>query len=73
VHEVLLISAAATSIADSIKDRIGADVRSVSVSPNGSMAESLDQVLETLESETHRHVLVIDDGEGSYDVMPIED
>ena len=73
VHEVLLISAAATSIADSIKDRIGADVRSVSVTPNGSMAESLDQVLETLESETHRHVLVIDNGEGSYDVMAIED
>jgi hypothetical protein len=73
VQEVLLISATAPGIADSIRDRIGADVRSVSVAPNGSMAQSLEQVLESLETETHRHVLVIDDGEGNYDVMAIED
>jgi len=73
VDEVLLISASDTPLAQAIKDRIGAKVRSVSVVPGGSSGETLDEALETLEGETHRHVLVIHDGEGGYDVMAIED
>jgi hypothetical protein len=73
VDEVLLISATDTPLAQAVKDRIGAKVRSVSVVPGGSSGETLDEALETLEGETHRHVLVIHDGEGGYDVMAIED
>lgn len=73
VDEVLLISATGTPLGQAIKDRIGAKVRSVSVVPGGSTGETLVQALETLEGETHRHILVIHDGEGGYDVMAIED
>ena len=73
VDEVLLISATDTPLAAAVKDRIGAKVRSVSVVPGGSSGETLDEALETLEGVTHRHVLVIHDGEGGYDVMAIED
>jgi hypothetical protein len=73
VEDVLLISATDTPLAQQIKDRIGANVRSVTVVPGGATAETLEQALETLESETRRHILVIHDGEGGYDVMAIDD
>jgi hypothetical protein len=73
VQDVLLISATDSPLPDAIRNRIGANVRSVAVAEGGSTAENLDQVLETLEDETHRHVLIIHDGEGQYDVMAIED
>jgi hypothetical protein len=73
VEDVLLISATDTPLPDAIRDRIGANVRSVVVAQGGSTAETLDQVLETLEDETHPDVLIIHDGEGKYDVMAIED
>jgi hypothetical protein len=73
VDDVLLISATDTPIAQAIKDRIGAVVRSVSVVSGGTSGESLEQALETLEGETHSHILIVHDGEGGYDVMAIED
>ena len=73
VKDVLLISATDTPLPDAIRDRIGANVKSVAVVEGGSTAESLDQVLAALEDEAHRHVLIIHDGDGQYDVMAIED
>jgi hypothetical protein len=73
VKDVLLISATDTPLSDAIRDRIGANVRMVAVAAGGSNGESFDQVLEALENETHRHILIIHDGEGKYDVMTIED
>lgn len=73
VQDVLLISATDTPLATAITDRIGADVRSVAVLPGGSTSETLEQVLGTLEAETHRNILIIHDGQGQYDVMAIED
>jgi hypothetical protein len=73
VEDVLLISATDTPLPDAIRDRIGANVRSVAVAESGSTAKTLDEVIEALEDETHRQVLIIHDGEGQYDVMAIED
>jgi hypothetical protein len=73
VEDVLFISATDTPLPHAIRNRIGANVRSVAVAESGSTAKTLDEVIEALEDETHRQVLIIHDGEGQYDVMAIED
>ncbi len=73
LREVILVSADGEQLAEAIHARTGATVRPLRVVAAPTPAGSADDVLEALRTEKHRRVVVVGDGDGGFDVMPLAD
>ncbi len=67
------MSADGEQLAEVIHARTGATVRPLRVVAGPTAAGTADDVLEALRTETHRRVVVVGDGDGGFEVIPLAD